>query len=842
MRTLDVLLRYGPGTRPARLACAALPELIWTTEKPVPLDPGAAAALAIAAELDSGAHFAGVAIALRSALSLYDAHVDWEAGIEDLEDDQARDSALRALGIAAIAGALWPDDPVGELLELDHGEALVDWLVADLVLSQGTEDEPPEEEPLTRLLGHLDDVDLPEALEDRAELGREVLEALGPVIDERVTDAAGSVVRLAENMRSTLGDVRSDIDALTAEAREAPVYEVLAARLVAERGAADAESTLDEPVKPRPPRQAPKAPKKAEKKGPDPRVFRLAAILHVLPALRAREVEVPEVPELAVDRSALVLAEEALAAAEARGDQGSFEMDLGVLDRAREAARGSLEARNQARRAVQTAEAAIASTQADLDRLRRKRSANRAKSKVLVEARLMEARAVQMRVRAERAEVDTTPIEARVRAIPPEIRTCSKQKEDLPYIVIGALDVDQWPLDQAEAKLYEAENEAGKHPRPEPVDTSALEAAVARRTEADSEVSSARAERGKVCQELARARLAVVRRAGSLKSQAARLRRVKKGIGSVEVDERPVSTERLEAAEASIEEGYKLYEALPEPQKLDTSDLEGARSIRGRKLQGKLWARHAAVNAELAIVHTRWAIAKMVPERAAALTQELGRLGEERGGIELIEVTQRPADHSRLQAAEDRLAEATAVEIDAPTLDESPRLMARKGRRTALEAKLEALRDLRQRSRGAREINLALRDLSVDRVAARGDRLQLCRELARLGEEPDRSHVLEATTALRKAREEVTALTDRLATVRERVPVLNDRIEELEDRYDDIMRLRGLRRRRVRIMEEDLPVPAPPPRKKAQALGLVEAKTTMMTPEQIQEMLAELDG
>jgi len=825
MRTLDVLLRYGPGTRPARLACTAVPELIWANEDPVELDPGAAAALAIASHLDEGPSFAGVAMPLRSALSLYDAHVDWEAGIDDLEDDQARDAALRALGIAMIAAVLFPDDPVGELLEHEYGEGLVDWLVADLVLSQSTGDEPPEEGLAERLLEYLDDLDLPEPMADREDLGRSTLSDLAPALEERVMQAAPRVDKLALRIRDALGEGGADQDTLADEARELPVYELLTARLVAERGS-DGERERPEP----------------EPEESDPRLIRLAAIRRVLPGLKERLPKAVAVEESAVDRSALDAAEQALTKAEATAEQGAGELDLGIVERAKAAARGAREARNDARRAVQTQESAIAQTKADLDRIRRKQSANRAKSRALVEARLMESKAVRMRVQAERAEVDTTPVQKRIDAIAPEIAACEEERDALPYIVAGEVDVDQWPLNQAEAQLYEAELEAKKHPRPEPPDPTAHDEAAARRDALKVEVDSLRAEHASCCRGLAGTRVAIRRQAADLARQAKRLTRVRDGIGEVAIEDVEVSKDRLAAAEAAIEEGYRLYEQLPEAPRLDTRDRDRAAGARARKAEAVTWARIEVKKAELATVHTRWALAKQVPARAASLSERLADLRDQRGSIEVIEVDPRTIDRAPLVAAEAALAEASGVEFDQPTLDESPRTHAGKRRRAALEARLDATREIRRVSRGIRATQVRIRDVSLDGAAARGEKLQLYAALESANDPPDRSRVLEATTALRRARRDAEALAEQLDEKRARIQKLDQRLEDLEDHYDDIMRLRGLRRRRVRIMEQDLPVPAPPPKPKAAPVGLVESKTTMMSPEEIQAMLAELEN
>jgi len=87
----------------------------------------------VAQALDHGEHFAAVATSARSALSLYDAHLEWALGISDLEDDQGRDAVVRLFGLALIAQGLYEGDGSArakQALESEGGRAQLAWFAA----------------------------------------------------------------------------------------------------------------------------------------------------------------------------------------------------------------------------------------------------------------------------------------------------------------------------------------------------------------------------------------------------------------------------------------------------------------------------------------------------------------------------------------------------------------------------------------------------------------------------------------------------------------------------------------------------------------------------------------
>jgi hypothetical protein len=123
---------------------------------PPPLAETAARGLEVAATLDAGAHFAAVALGARMALSLYDSHQDWAVGIGDLEVDQGRDAAYRALGLGLVALFLFegsPEDRAAALLSTRAGQRLSRWLAGvEVALALHTDDEPLSDHALSALV------------------------------------------------------------------------------------------------------------------------------------------------------------------------------------------------------------------------------------------------------------------------------------------------------------------------------------------------------------------------------------------------------------------------------------------------------------------------------------------------------------------------------------------------------------------------------------------------------------------------------------------------------------------------------------------------------------------
>ena len=73
------------------------------------VDAGLAVA-EVTGALDGGEIFVGVATPARTALSLFDAHVEWAPGINDLEDEHGLDAITRLVGVGLIAEGLCEGD------------------------------------------------------------------------------------------------------------------------------------------------------------------------------------------------------------------------------------------------------------------------------------------------------------------------------------------------------------------------------------------------------------------------------------------------------------------------------------------------------------------------------------------------------------------------------------------------------------------------------------------------------------------------------------------------------------------------------------------------------------
>jgi hypothetical protein len=195
----------------------------------------------VAENLDSGERYAGVATPARTALSLYDAHVDWSPGIQDLEDEHGRDAVMRLVGLGLVAEGLSEDSSdvsADAWLGTESGRASLSWFAAvEIVLAFSTEDEVIDGDKLLDLLDTFFDA----AIDDWAELAGDTALARARIIVNNWTDvlcpaitAAGAkVTRIAEAVRLALGD-GGDLEALTAESESIALYQSLVARHLGE--------------------------------------------------------------------------------------------------------------------------------------------------------------------------------------------------------------------------------------------------------------------------------------------------------------------------------------------------------------------------------------------------------------------------------------------------------------------------------------------------------------------------------------------------------------------------------------------------------------------------------
>ena len=209
--------------------------------------------------LDAGDRYAGVATPARTALSLFDAHLDWATGINDLEREHGLDAVMRLVGLGLVAESVCEGDSdasAHQFLQTESGCAALAWFAAvEIVLAFASPDDPIDGDRLLELLDdHLDaGVDAWGDIADQRSLARARIvvnnwtDWLNPVI----AAASERVAAIATAVRDALGDAEMDADGLAHEAMAVGVYRALTARHVAEhvhgsvgRGSGSSEATV----------------------------------------------------------------------------------------------------------------------------------------------------------------------------------------------------------------------------------------------------------------------------------------------------------------------------------------------------------------------------------------------------------------------------------------------------------------------------------------------------------------------------------------------------------------------------------------------------------------------
>ena len=214
----------------------------------VPPSTGIAAAgqsiAEIAALLDGGTLFVGVATSARTALSLHTAHVEWASGVLDLEHEHGRDAIIRLVGLGLVAEGLCEGDcdaAAAGFVATESGRAALIWFsVVEIILGFGTTDECVEADKILALL----DTFFEEAILAWSEFSSERALARARIIVNNWTDLLCPVVTaaaaladpIAELFTEVLGDEPpADIDALRAEAAQMSIYCSLVARHLGEQ-------------------------------------------------------------------------------------------------------------------------------------------------------------------------------------------------------------------------------------------------------------------------------------------------------------------------------------------------------------------------------------------------------------------------------------------------------------------------------------------------------------------------------------------------------------------------------------------------------------------------------
>jgi len=232
---------------------------------------GQPSAVDVAALMDGGELLRAVAASFRMALTLFDDHQAWAVGLEDLEQDQQRDTAHRLLCAGLMACRQYPGSAsqrAQALVAAPAGRALLAWIAAvDLVLAFAMEDDPLDDFLLADLLDdHLDDV--AEALDAHAEpdeiqVARDVVAALQPSLVALLGPAVSAVAEIAEVVRGHLPELEEQsTQAMAAEVLAMPAYLVLGVRVAEQAGGepgvvAAAPVQVEAPVPPSDPEPAP---------------------------------------------------------------------------------------------------------------------------------------------------------------------------------------------------------------------------------------------------------------------------------------------------------------------------------------------------------------------------------------------------------------------------------------------------------------------------------------------------------------------------------------------------------------------------------------------------------
>lgn len=238
---MRVVLAVEPA-HPFWLGIAGLVDGPWPALDDVALDDRARGALKLAEKLDYGDHLASVTCSARLALSLFDAHEEWAVGIADLEADQGRDAAWRALALAALAWTLFegaPEARAAGLRACPSGRALLACFASvEVGLAFTAMGELPAEQRPGELAFTWGDAagDALAAICDAATVAgaRQVLAVWMPELEAAALAASELAGALAAAVRGALPSAGGSRAELQAEAAGLPIYGLLTARLVAD--------------------------------------------------------------------------------------------------------------------------------------------------------------------------------------------------------------------------------------------------------------------------------------------------------------------------------------------------------------------------------------------------------------------------------------------------------------------------------------------------------------------------------------------------------------------------------------------------------------------------------
>ncbi len=242
--TLGELTTLAPSAPVCRLVSAVLeaapPDRVFgdLVRATVPGAMAVPALLAHAAALDAAPSHRSVASSARMALSLYDAHQEWSS-VTDLEDDHGHDAAHRLVALAEVVAGLYDGAPAARATALfcsPAGRALAVWFAAvELAVAFLPADDPLGDHVGTALIDRWSD-DLPARSPDVDGVLRELL----PSLDGGAAACAAGASWIADALRAALPELADrSRDTLAAEPHALPVYRLLVARVIAERGGVD---------------------------------------------------------------------------------------------------------------------------------------------------------------------------------------------------------------------------------------------------------------------------------------------------------------------------------------------------------------------------------------------------------------------------------------------------------------------------------------------------------------------------------------------------------------------------------------------------------------------------